>query len=74
MGYRGGIKGTERWEEHGARGRVRPRRSKDEKDSAGETKEEEPEAFGTISSFFNCLFASVNLKILFCRETIFSFR
>lgn len=65
MGYRGGIKSTERWEEHGARGRVRPRRSKDEKDSAGETKEEEPEAFGTISSFFNCLFASVNLKSYF---------
>ena len=25
---------------------------------------------GKPSSFFNCLFASVNLKILFCREAI----
>ena len=70
MGCRGGIRGTERWEEDNARGRVWARRSKDEKDSAAETKEEEPEAFGTISSFLNCLFASVNLKILFCREVI----
>lgn len=32
--------------------------------------EEESEALGAILSFFNLLFSSVNLKILFCREAI----
>ena len=50
MGCRGGIRGTERWEEDNARGRVWARRSKDEKDSAAETKEEEPEVLGAILS------------------------
>ena len=31
---------------------------------------EEPEAVGAILYFFNPLFASINLKILFCREAI----
>ena len=33
-------------------------------------KEEAPEAPGATVSFFNHLFASVNLKVLFCREAI----
>ena len=33
-------------------------------------KSKEPEAVGTISSFFNPLFASIHLKILFCRQAI----
>lgn len=33
-------------------------------------KEEAPVALGPIFTFFNPLFASVNLKILFCREAI----
>lgn len=58
MGFRGGIKGTERWREDNARGRVWARRSK----------EEEPEAFGTISSFLNCLFALLILKSYFAQR------
>ena len=33
-------------------------------------KSKEPEAVGTVSSFFNPLFASIHLKILFCRQAI----
>ena len=36
-------------------------------------KKEEAEALGAILSFFNHLFASVNLKILFCVEAILDF-
>ena len=34
-------------------------------------KEEAPVALGPIFTFFNPLFASVNLKILFCRQRQF---
>ena len=34
------------------------------------SRNEEPEAVGAILYFFNPLFASINLKILFCREAI----
>lgn len=36
-------------------------------------KEEGPVAFGAIFTFFKPFFASVNLKILFCRKAILDF-
>lgn len=60
--YSGGLGCTEGKEEDGTRGRA-----------CSKVKKEEPEALGAILSVFNYLFASVNLKILFCRETILDF-
>ena len=59
-GYSGGKGNIEGKEKEGARGRARDKKAK----------VEEPEASGAILSFFNPLFASVNLNILFCREVI----
>ena len=51
---------TEGKEEEGARGRA----------CHGEAQEGEREPLGAVLHFSSRLFASVNLKILFCRETI----
>ena len=76
-GHKGGIGGVEGEEENGVGG-VWSWGSEEERQMATEPEPETEQikgswGFGDILSFFNHLFASVNLKILFCVEAILDF-